>query len=333
MPLNRPPLMSRGQANDFYSYTAIGTGLMWLAGGLAAGPAALALGLCGAGAIANNRRSSGRNAYNPQMIFQPPNMAPPGPLDRGLPPEAMPYVNEVEGILRSHFGENAVHCYRQMVLEGYTTKDAYETLYKLLAALREQGYWDKGQILSGQLPPKQLLDQVTGRRVASPELQQYFHPDYFPGFYQGVVNRGDKDGHYLQDTLVVISLWIYILGLTPITNTPVRRIKVWWDRISHLRDGTSGHPFYFVADWDWFVEGTVEQIRERWDWLIFKMMRDKHGMPQHLIDECEDLWHYRVEPHRGDAPPGHPGGVLISSVLFGRTKSFSATEEDMRGMP
>ena len=56
MPLNRPPLMSQGQANDLYSYTAISTGLMFLAGGLAAGPAAIALGLYGVGDTANNRR-------------------------------------------------------------------------------------------------------------------------------------------------------------------------------------------------------------------------------------------------------------------------------------
>lgn len=42
----------------------------------------------------------------------------------------------------------------------------------------------------------------------------------------------------------------HILGLAPITNMPVRRIKVWWDRCDRL-----GHPLYFVADWDWFVEG------------------------------------------------------------------------------
>ena len=334
MPLNRPPLMSRGQANDFYTYMSIGTGLMFLAGGLAAGPAAIALGLCGAGAVANNRRSSGRNAYNPQMTFQPPKTNPPGPLKYPhWEQEAYDALAEREAQLEKDFGINAVYCYCSMILEGYQIKEGYSILYPFLQALREQGYWDKGQIQSGNLTPKQLLDQVTGCRVASPELQQYFHADYFSGFYRGVVNRGDKDDHYLQDTLVVISLWMYILGLTPITNMPVRRIKVWWDRISRLPDGSSGHPLYYVSDWDWFVEGTVEQIRERWEWLIFKMMRDKHGMPQHLIDECEDLWHYRVESHRGEEPPGHPGGVLVSSVLFGRTKSFPATEEDMRGKP
>ncbi len=329
MEIRRPPLMSQGQANDFYSYMSIGTGLMWLAGGLAAGPAALALGLCGAGAVANNRRSSGRNAYNPQMVYQPPNTAPPAPLEHpNWEPCVYEAVAEREARLEKEFGINAVYCYRQMVMEGYKIMEAADVLCSFLIALRDQGYWDKGKIQSDQLTPKQLLDHVTGRRVDSPELQQYFHPDYFPGFYKGFANRGDKNDHYLQDTLVVISLWIYILGLAPITNMPVRRIKVWWDRCDRL-----GHPLYFVADWDWFVKGTVEQIRERWEWLIFRMMRDKYGMPRHLLDECEDLWQYRVEPHHGDEPPGHPGGVLISSVLFGRTKCFPATEEDMIGRP
>lgn len=330
MPLNRPPLMSQGQANDFYSYTAIGTGLMFLAGGLAAGPAALALGLCGAGAVANNRRESGRNGYNPKMAFQSPNTEPPGGLSNpNWPPEAYEALAEREDELGKRFGMNAVYCYRSMILEGYKIKEGYDILYPFLQALRDQWHWDKGQIQSGNLTAKQILDYATGRRVASPELQQYFHPDYFSDFYRGVVKHPNCDASRAEQELSIISVWIYILGLAPISDMPVRRVKVWWDRT----ESTGRHPLYFVADWDWFALGTYEEIYERYNFVVQKCMVERNGMPQHLADEADDLWHYRVEPHRGDEPPGHPGGVLISSVLFGRTKSFPATEEDMRGMP
>jgi len=318
--------MSQGQTNDFYSYMTIGTGLMWLAGGLAAGPAALALGLCGAGAVANNRRSNGRNAYNPKMSFQPQNTTPPGSLSNpNWPQEAYDALAEREAQLEKEFGINAVYCYRFMILEGHLIKEGYDALYPFLQTLRDQGYWDKGQIISGEFTPKQLLDYVSGRRVASPELQQYFHPDYFPDFYGSIQKRCDADR--AQGELKLISVWIYILGLAPIVDMPVRRVKYWLD----CDDGSC--PLYFVADWDWFVCGTYDQVYERYNYVIQRFMVGQHNMPQHLVDECDDLWHYRVEVHRGDEPPGHPGGVLMSSVLFGRTKSFPATEEDMQGRP
>ncbi len=333
MPLNRPPLMSRGQANDFYAYTTIGTGLMFLAGGLAAGPAAIALGLCGLGAAANNRRESGRCGWRPEMVFQPPAVVPPGPLSNlDWTQEEYDRLDRIEARLKRDFGMNAVHCFRMMITEGHPIGGAEDVLRTLLASLKSNGYWSNGAIDSGDLTPKQLLDQITGRRVASFELQQWFHPQYFPGFYQAAAENSIRKGEHpdvQQRHLIDISLMIYILGLTPISDKPVRRIKWWVDRYS---EKLNGHPLYFVSDWDWFVGATVEALRDRWEWVVNNMMR-KHGMPQYLADEADDLWHYRVEPHRGDAPPGHPGGVLISSVLFGRTKSFPATEEDMRGIP
>ncbi|TWT62741.1 hypothetical protein [Rubinisphaera italica] len=82
MPLNRPPLMSQWQTYVFYSYMAICTGMMFLAGGLATIP----LGLCGAGAVANNHRSKGHNVFNPYMKLLPldlVNASPPPPWNDG----------------------------------------------------------------------------------------------------------------------------------------------------------------------------------------------------------------------------------------------------------
>lgn len=318
----RPPLMSKGQANDFYSYMTIGTGLMWLAGGVAAGPAAITLGLCGAGAIANNHRGGGQNARNPQMSFTPEQAAPPPPLDDGLPsPEAVAYVKNVEDDLKKQFGINAVYCYRNMVREGYDTGSAYKTLFDLLGPLKQQGYWKNGQIQSGNVTPKELLDQIMGRRAASPELQKYLNNKWFRDLYDEISGDNERDGLdplVNQGVLDHFSMMLYILGLEPISDKPVRRIKHWVDR--------GNHPLYYVADWNWFCGGPLHQFRERWE-DVLRMS----GLPNHLADEAESLFEYRVEIHRGEAPPGHPGGVLWSSVFFGRTKSFPATEEDMRG--
>lgn len=329
----RPPLMSRGQANDFYSYMGIGTGLMFLAGGVAAGPAALALGLCGLGAVSNNRRESGRCGWLPQMVYQPPNTKPPAPLSFPHWEQwAYDAVRDHEAELEREFGINAVYCYRYMVLEGHKINQGHADLCALLYALREQGYWGNGRIQSGNLTPKQLLDQITGRRVASLEMQRFFHPQYFAQFYEGARDNSIRKGEselVQQRHLIDFSLMIYILGLTPISNRPVHRIKWWADRL-WSDDPSRGHPLYYVADWDWFVGDTVDQLRGRWDWVMEDMVR-RNGMPRHFVDEADDLWHYRVEVHRGDGPPGHPGGVLMSNVLFGRTQSYPATEEDMLG--
>lgn len=325
MPLNRPPLMSQGQANDFYSYTAIGTGLFFLAGGLAAGPAAIALGLCGAGAVANNRQSRGRNASNPQMRLTPQQTAPPPPLTDGLQSaEAVQYVARVEADLKENYGINAVYCYRNMVREGHDTCQAYHDLSHFLGDLKVRGYWNNGRIQHGSMTPKQVLDQLVGRRVASPEMQQYINSEWFRNFYNDIAaahQRDRIDPMSTQGALFQLSMMIYIFGLEPISDMPVRRIKCWADRQDQL---------YYVADWNWYCGGLLHQFRHRWERVLHRACH-MFGMPHHLLTEAEDLFRYRVEDHISDDPPGHPGGVLLSSVLFGRTKSFSATEEDMRG--
>lgn len=69
----RPPLVTKGQMEDIYGMTTLGAGALWLIGGIAAGPAALALAACGVGAIAN--RSTIR--YDgPKLDYAPPDQVP-----------------------------------------------------------------------------------------------------------------------------------------------------------------------------------------------------------------------------------------------------------------
>lgn len=146
----RPPLMSKGQADDFYAYSAIGTGLFWLAGGLATGPVALTLALCGAGAAINH---APKKSNNPNMQWTTPTGPPPFPND--MPPEPRQYVVEREKELEQRFGMNAVYCYRTMIYEGQALGPAFETLWNSLAHLKSQGYWRNGQIQGsdGEGPP------------------------------------------------------------------------------------------------------------------------------------------------------------------------------------
>lgn len=88
-------------------------------------------------------------------------------------------------------------------------------------------------------------------------------------------------------------------------------------------------PLFYAADWKWYSCGPVYEFRERWEGILDR--RINVGMPLSLVDEADDLYHYRIEEHRGDAPPGHPGHILWSSVIFEREKPFPASEEDMRG--
>ncbi len=315
----RPPFMSQGQANDAYALASLGTGLAWLAGGVAAGPAALALGLFGAGAIANN---CGPNHNDPHMQFTGSGARPPEPLSYPTwTPEIYEAIGEMESRLVQNYGQNAVYCFRRMACEGYTISDAFETLMSLLNSLKAKGYWRNGRIESANASPKALFDRLLGRRVASPELQEWFGDQFFQSVWHNLLkHRPTQEGRETGATQMAIM--IYILGLTPVTDKPVCRLKWWPDRRPRM-------PLFYAADWKWYSFGPIYEFRERWERILDR--RINVGMPLSLVDEADDLYHYRIEEHRGDAPPGHPGHVLWSSVIFEREKPFPATEEDMRG--
>ena len=53
------PLLSKGQAENFFTYQAVGTGLLWLLGGLTGGFSLVVIAACGLGAAINRGKGGG----------------------------------------------------------------------------------------------------------------------------------------------------------------------------------------------------------------------------------------------------------------------------------
>jgi len=347
----RPPLMTKGQADDFYGYMTIGTGLMWLVGGVAAGPAAIAIAACAAGTVANRM---GVNGNNPQMRWRPP-QGPPGPLE-GLPPDVAKYVHGREGDLRREFGENAVYCYRQMVFERWQPEAAYNFFVATVRPLKEQGYWVDGRLQGNPgESAQQLLMRISGRGTIMRRSSVFTH-QWFQQFWGGIsrnLTRNNAPQTIWDKMMIDTSMLIYVLGVEPICDKPVTRIKVWLNY-----DNKASWPVYYVSGDRWYFYDNLETEadgglpgrtaearainaqRNRLGWRgrfdAFLEMETKSGMlgPDEL-DECEALWQYRVEPHHSEGPPGHPDPSVVSwkNVLFGRNQGSPASAEDMRGLP
>ncbi|MCC7424598.1 MAG: hypothetical protein IT428_30385 [Planctomycetaceae bacterium] len=58
------PLLSKGQAENFFTYQAIGTGLFWALGGLTSGFSLVMVAACGLGAVMNR---GSRNDCSPDQ--------------------------------------------------------------------------------------------------------------------------------------------------------------------------------------------------------------------------------------------------------------------------
>ena len=320
----RPPFFTKGQANDGYTYASLGIGLFWLAGGVAAGPAAAALALCGAGFALNNA-NVGRNSEDPKLVFLPkaPTLGPPDPLtNQTWTNDDYTFVQDAENRLLSQYGQNAVYCFRQMVLEGHSHQDAFAMLSHVLEELVKRNKWRNGFVQSNGQTPKRILDELFGRRVASPELESWISSDGLREYYQYQCGRTD-DYLTLQYVLTTLSMIVYILGLEPICDKPVRRIK-WWTKASHRK------TVFYVSDWTWFTANSISDFRYRWRLIIDNRLRA--GMPKRLEQEAEDLFDYRVEEHNDpDTPPCRSDGFRWKNVLFDN-ESYPATEENMMGV-
>ena len=53
------PLLSKGQAANFFTYQALGTGLLWALGGLTRGFSLVMIAACGLGAALNRGKGGG----------------------------------------------------------------------------------------------------------------------------------------------------------------------------------------------------------------------------------------------------------------------------------